>query len=103
MSQTLKTLFALALVSAIEAANEINCPILDCDFVKNTMVPGICYQHDGKVPTKLIRGKQCYDASTASYWETPSFCPFSYWDGQYSWLIEDLQSQEQKNVPEESK
>jgi len=91
------------LTPVTEAQSEINCPILDCDFFNDKMVPGICFQHDGKVPTKTIRGKQCYNSETAKSWEIPSFCPFSYLDGRYAWINETLQSQEEKNLPQECK
>lgn len=65
--------FKLSLLAAAAQAL-INCPILDCAAERETMVPGICFQHDGNVPTKSIQGRFCPESE---------FCPFSYVHDEY--------------------
>ena len=75
---------ATALVSFSWAETEVatetmllECPILECLY---DLEPGVCFQHDGAVPTQKIKGKSC----PASH-----FCPFEY-QSKYMWIDEAL-------------
>ena len=78
---------ATALVSFSWAETEVatetmllECPILECLY---DLEPGVCFQHDGAVPTQKIKGKSC---------PASQFCPFEYQD-KYMWIDEALQGQ----------
>ena len=85
------------LIASGEAALSINCPILDCSEESDTMVPGVCFEHDGSVPTKKLQGRLCWDAETEKK-QPPAFCPFYYLDAEYEWIDENLQNQEGKDL-----
>ena len=78
---------ATALVSFSRAETEVatetmllECPILECLY---DLEPGVCFQHDGAVPTQKIKGKSC---------PASQFCPFEY-QNKYMWIDEALQGQ----------
>jgi len=56
-----RSVFAVALLLplSVYAANaKIECPILECT---EELEEGVCFQHDGSVPTQKIKGRLCYD------------------------------------------
>lgn len=82
----------LFLTTAAHCASNITCPILDCKNQKQ-LTPGVCFEHDGNVPTKKLLGTQCPSTS-----EKPMYCPFELASNQYSWIEEYLQGQDIKDV-----
>jgi hypothetical protein len=81
-----------------KAALPITCPVLSCDASTEDMAKGLCFQHDGGVPTKEMHGRLCYDSETATSTTKPTFCPFSATDFSYMWVDENIQNQEGKNL-----
>jgi len=58
----------------------LECPILECLY---DLEPGVCYEHDGTVPTQKIKGIAC---------PADQYCPFEY-ENEYMWINEPLQGQ----------
>jgi len=48
----------LILFIGVVYSQNILCPILTCDDLTG-LVPGVCFSHDGDVPTKRITGASC--------------------------------------------
>lgn len=59
--------FELALLVAAVSGVEIACPILSCSQ-NAKLTPGVCYSHDGNVPTKFITAVKCPETE---------YCPFN--------------------------
>ncbi len=57
------------------------------------MTPGVCFESDSRLPTQKLRGGACTQ-SFSGVTDKTSFCPFSYMDNQYNWIIENLQGQQ---------
>jgi len=92
MKFTFKRLVAFFLFSKTLAQN-ITCPILDCTVETGGMVPGVCFESDGRLPTRKLRGGSCSQTFSGVTTVKP-YCPFSYLDDQYSWIKENLQGQQ---------
>lgn len=84
--------FTIFLIAATNAASNITCPILDCKDQRH-LTPGVCFEHDGNVPTKSLLGAKCPSSE-----EKPMYCPFELASNQYSWIEEYLQGQDIKDV-----
>jgi len=68
---------------------DLDCPILVCD--EDFLEPGVCYRHDGKASSNLIKGALCYDVESAGLSDQVMVCPFNTND--FMWLDERLQGQ----------
>ena len=80
--RTLSLIIALVSLSRAETGPAtdtmlLECPILECLY---DLEPGVCFQHDGAVPTQKIKGKSC---------PSSQFCPFEY-QSKYMWIDEAL-------------
>jgi len=51
-------LAVLLVATSVHAIQNITCPILSCTNV-DRLTPGVCFEHDGVVPTKKLMGAQC--------------------------------------------
>lgn len=78
--------FTIALLTALISAQnetgidpEIECPILECT---DNIEEGICYLHDGWVPTQKLRARVCADSENGA----SMFCPFDYTTNEYMWI-----------------
>ena len=67
-----------AIEEEVEETMLLECPILECLY---DLEPGVCYEHDGAVPTQKIKGKSC---------PATDYCPFEYMT-EYMWIDETLQ------------
>ena len=56
-------LFAIVAIKA-QTHNLTTCPVLDCN--PETPLPdGVCFEHDGRVPTIKLQGGLCFDIKKA--------------------------------------
>jgi len=81
-------LFQLLLFISLANARTNNlttCPILDCE-PEEPLAPGVCFEHDGNVPTISLKGGLCFDIKKAPITAQPYFCPFSLKDREYAWV-----------------
>jgi hypothetical protein len=74
----------LFFIASLALAQNITCPILVCNSPSG-LVPGVCYSHDGNVPTKQLSGAQCQTTGAL-----PTYCPFDPLSDEYSWVVETL-------------
>ena len=84
-------LLTLALVNA-QTLNLTTCPVLDCN-PEEPLEKGVCFEHDGRVPTIKLKGGLCFDIKKAPITALPYFCPFSLAEDEYAWVKEYLQVQ----------
>ena len=68
---------------------DLDCPILKCE--ENFLEPGVCYRHDGKASSNVIKGALCYDVNTAPADAQVQVCPFNV--NEFMWIEERLQGQ----------
>ena len=73
---------------------DLDCPILKCE--DNGLEPNVCYQHDGKASSKVIKGSLCYDVESAKQTDQVLVCPFN--QKEYMWIDELLQGQERNEL-----
>ena len=66
---------------------DLDCPILKCE--ENFLEPGVCYRHDGKASSNVIKGALCYDVNTAPADAQVQVCPFNV--NEFMWIEERLQ------------
>ena len=82
-------LFGLVFIQDGSAQN-ITCPVPDCTAETGGMTPGVCFESDSRLPTRKLRGGSC-SQTFSGVTDLTSFCPFSYLDNQYDWIVESLQ------------
>lgn len=82
----------LVLGSSSVLAQNITCPILNCED-QSLLTPGVCFEHDGNVPTRKLVGALCPSSQA-----NPMYCPFELGKNEYSWVEEYLQGQDIKDV-----
>ena len=66
----------------------IECPTLECSDA--TLVPDVCYLHDGNPQAIVLQGKSCNnEAMNQRIVMEPSYCPFNL--EKYMWVDETYQ------------
>ena len=57
-------LFVVIATTYAQTHNLTTCPVLDCN-PETPLPPGVCFEHDGRVPTIKLQGGLCFDIKKA--------------------------------------
>lgn len=98
----MKSIVILKLISAAKSYDVV-CPELICESkvegkeVEVDMADDLCYKMNTEIGEfwKPIYARECYDQSTSKKSEQASFCPFNLVSGEYAWVDEKIQDEEQ--------